>query len=168
MKENDKSERSAMAYRPEEKSQAIILLMTNNYDFEKVSEQTGIPEITLRRWGNDQMALEIDKNDTKKFPIPNMLEEAIKKLLELMPEEWSGQAWGVTFGILIDKWLLMQGESTSRQETILRGIKDISPNERDNVLLQAEAILREAGIKSENSSSIIDSEPDTDELEGLA
>lgn len=134
-----------MAYSDAKKTQAIILLATTGYDFEKVSNKMGIPEITLRRWGELQKNIDSEINDRKKsLPIPDMLEEAIKELLSMMPREWSGNSWGVAFGILVDKWLLMQGESTERKETILRGIENVEPEHRDEVIREAERILAEA------------------------
>jgi hypothetical protein len=136
-----------MAYSDTEVTEAMIRLAVNKYDYEKTAEQTGIDQKTLRRW---------DKNATKKS-VPELLERAIERLLMVIPSDMKGNDWSVALGILLDKWLLMQGEPTNRTESLIRGLKDVTPNDRDAIIREAERIIREA-VSSGDASS--DSETD--------
>jgi hypothetical protein len=123
-----------MAYSDAEVTEAMIRLAVNKYDYEKTAEQTGVNERTLRRW---------DKNATKKG-VPELLERAIERLLMVIPSDMKGNDWAVTLGILLDKWLLIQGEPTNRTESLIRGLKEVTPDDRDAIIREAERIIAEA------------------------
>jgi hypothetical protein len=123
-----------MAYSDTEVSEAIIRLAVNRYDYKKTADELGISDRTLRRW---------DKNATKKG-VPDLLARAIERLLMIIPTSWKGNEWAVAIGILMDKWLLLQGEATNRTESIVRGLKDVTTDERDAIIKEAERILTEA------------------------
>ena len=85
-------------------AEALIRLAINKYDYNKTSEQVSIPSRTLRRW---------DKDVTKKG-VPELLERAIERMLMVIPANMKGSDWAIALGILMDKWLLMQCQATSR------------------------------------------------------
>jgi hypothetical protein len=65
-------------------------------------------------------------------------------MLAAIPETMSPYEWGVALGILLDKWLIVQGEPTQRTETIQRQVSKLSDDEFDDLLEQANQILRGA------------------------
>jgi hypothetical protein len=132
-----------MAYSDTEATEALIRLAVNKYDYKLTAEQTGIDEKTLRRW---------DKNATKKS-VPELLERAIERLLMVIPSDMKGHDWSVTLGILLDKWLLIQGEPTNRTESLIRGLKDVTPDDRDAIIREAERIIAEAVGGGDNQSN---------------
>jgi len=138
-----------MAYSDREVSEALIRLAVNKYDYELTANQTGIPSRTLRRWEGDETV-------TKKT-VPGLLDRAIERMLMVIPDKWDGNSWAVALGILIDKWLLLQGEPTKRTESLIRGLKDVSPDDRDAIIQEAERILAKATGGGADSS-----EPETD------
>jgi hypothetical protein len=123
-----------MAYSDAFVTECMIRLAVNKYDYEKTAEQTGVPSHTLRRW---------DKSVIKKG-VPELLIRAIERMLSVIPDRWEGHDWAISLGILMDKWLLMQGEATNRTESIVRGLKDVTTDERDAIIKEAERILTEA------------------------
>lgn len=126
-----------------EKAAGILLLSVNKNDYAKTAEMLGVSEQTIRDWEK--------LNLTKNLAIPVMLEIAIKKLLEMMPTTWTGNTWAVAFGILMDKWLLVNGQPTQRTESILSNIDELPQEQKDAVLAEAEAIIREAIAKKSSS-----------------
>lgn len=125
-----------MAYSDGEKAAALITLAQNKYDYAATSDALGIPARTLRRW---------DKKVTKTGGVPELLERAIQLTLANVPKEFAkGTDWAVTLGILIDKWLVMQGEATSRTENIVRNVEGLSDDERRAVVAEAQRILQTA------------------------
>lgn len=123
-----------MAYSDTEVAEAMIRLAVNKYDFDKTATDTGYPAQTLRRW---------NKNVPKKG-VGDLLERAIERMLMNIPTDWRGNDWAIAIGILMDKWLLMQGEPTSRTETIARDVENLNPTERDAVIADARAIIERA------------------------
>jgi hypothetical protein len=123
-----------MAYSDGEIAEALIRLAINKYDFKTTSEQINVPAQTIRRW---------NRNVSKKS-IPEMLDRAIVRMLSVIPDDMSGHDWSIALGILFDKWLLMQGEATSRHESINRTLDDLSRDEYDRVVEEAERIIAEA------------------------
>jgi len=112
-------------------SEALVLLAVNKYDYEKTSETLGVSDRTLRRW---------DKDAIKKG-IPELLGRAIERMLMHIPTNWKGNDWAIALGILMDKWLLLQGEPTSRAESVFKTIEGMTNSERDAVIVEAERIL---------------------------
>lgn len=132
-----------MAYSDAEITEAMIRLAVNKYDYKLTASQLGISEKTLRRW---------DKNVTKKG-VPDLLDRAIERMLMVIPEKWNGQDWAIALGIMIDKWLLMQGEPTSRTETIARHFGNLSADELNDVLAEADRILEETASGGTDKST---------------
>ena len=126
-----------MAYRDyseAEQAEALVRLAVNRYDYAKTAEQTGISTVTLRRWNKV----------VPKKSVPALLERAIERLLMAVPEKLSGDTWAITLGILLDKWLLVQGQATSRTE-LMRVLRVESEDELSAVIREAERILTESG-----------------------
>jgi hypothetical protein len=122
-----------MAYSDAFVTECMIRLAVNKYDFDKTAEQMGVTARSLRNW---------EKSFPKKG-VPELLCRAIERLLSVIPEKWDGHDWAVSLGILMDKWLLLQGEATNRTESIVRGLKDVTTDERDAIIKEAERILTE-------------------------
>lgn len=119
-----------MAYSDAEVTEAMIRLAVNKYDYDKTAEQVGVSAKTLQRW---------DKNVSKKG-VPELLERAIERLLMVIPEKMDANQWAIALGILIDKWLLLQGQATSRTE-LMRVLRIESEDELSAVIREAERIL---------------------------
>lgn len=119
-----------------ERAAGIILLGVNKQNYEKTAEMLGVSEQTIRNWEKESL--------TKNLAIPMMLEMTIKKLLEMMPTTWSGNSWAVAFGILMDKWLLVNGQPTQRTETFIGDLDNLSDREKEDVLREAERIINDA------------------------
>ena len=109
-------------------TESVIRLAINKYDYELTSEQLGIPSRTLRRW---------DKDVIKKG-VPELLERAIERMLASIPADWSGRDWAIALGILMDKWLLIQGEPTARTESIFTALQEIPEDELDALIREFE------------------------------
>jgi len=121
------------------KTEAVIRLAVNRYDYDKTAEQTGVAAKTLRVW----------EKDVPKKGIPEMLERAVERMLMVIPSDMKAKDWGITLGILMDKWLLMQGEPTQRTENVISQFQALSDRERSEVISDAERIL--AGLSSNGS-----------------
>jgi hypothetical protein len=115
----------------EEIAEALVHLAVNHYRFDKASEETGVPETTLRRWAKQ----------TPKRGVADLLDRAVARMLMCIPKNWEGKDWGITVGILLDKWLLAQGRPTVRTESIVSGLDALSEKERQEVIENARRIL---------------------------
>jgi len=133
-----------MAYSEIQKVKALTLLATNGNDYKKTSEQIGIPPLTLWRWNKG----ENEKNDNKKS-LRQMLELAAEELFEMMPTEWSGNSWAVAIGIITDKILLLDGNPTSRSETIATKLGSMEPEKLEEIMQEAMDIV--AGAEREKA-----------------
>ena len=120
-----------MSYSDAERTAALLALAANGNDVKTTAKQVKVDPRTLYKWQQQRAA---------KKHIPEMIETAIGVLLERIPK-LSGRDWGITLGILIDKWLLMQGAPTSRAENIVKGLNDLPAGQRSAVLNAAERIL---------------------------
>ena len=130
-----------MAYSDSERAEAIVRLAVNKYNYDKTSEQLNIPARTLRRW---------DKSVPKKG-VEDLLERAIQRLLMVIPENMSGHDWSITLGILLDKWLLLQGEPTERTENLLKTFGALTDDERQSVIHEAQEIVGSFSTPGDNS-----------------
>jgi transposase-like protein len=121
-----------------EKAAGIILLARNSGNIEETAKQLNIDKSTLHRW--------IAESETKKEALPILLEQAIKKMLDMMPDKWTGNSWAIAFGIMMDKWLLVNGQPTARTEqtTVISDLDQMNDKEKDAILTEAERIIREA------------------------
>jgi len=128
-----------VVYEPSERAEAIIRLAVNKYDYGKTATELGVNPKTLRRWEKDVPALGIEE----------YLERAISRLLLIIPTKWNGKDWGIAIGILMDKWLLIQGAPTSRVESVVKSFETLEEEERNAVVERARQII--AGL-SESSA----------------
>lgn len=139
-----------MAYSDKQRESALTALALNKNDYDTTAKQTGISKRTLAQWVADA------KNCNKKS-VPETLEATLIALLERIPKRMSGKDWGIALGILMDKWLLAQGEPTSRAESIVRGLGGLPDSQRTAILDAAEQILTEA-----IGGGVADKEPNHD------
>lgn len=121
-------------YSEAQEAEALIVLAVNKYDLDKTAKETGVSASTLKRWA---------KHGTKKG-VGDLLERAIERMLMHIPTDWRGNDWAIALGILMDKWLLMQGEATTRTETLVRDMQNLSPEQKSAVIAEADAILARA------------------------
>jgi len=110
------------------KTEAMVRLAINRFDYEKTAEQTGVTERSLRNW----------EKDFPKKGVPELLERAIERMLMVIPENWTGHDWAVSLGILIDKLQLIHGEPTERTENIFTAIQSLPDDELDDIIRQFE------------------------------
>jgi hypothetical protein len=122
-----------MAYSDAEVGEALVRLAVNKYDYALTAEQTGVSESALKRWA---------KSEPKKG-VAELLERTIERLLMVIPEHWDGRDWAIALGILLDKWLLVNGKATSRAD-ISAVIEGLSDSERAAVIAETERILATA------------------------
>ena len=127
-----------MAYSDAFRTEAIIRLAVNKYDYDKTSEQMGVTVRTLRLW---------EKNYPKKG-VPELLERAIERLLMVIPSDINARDWSTAVGILFDKWALLQGMPTERTENIINSIGELPHDERRAVIEEAERIIAGFGETS--------------------
>ena len=120
-----------MAYSDVERAEALVILATNRYDFAKTAKTTGISVRSLKYW----------VKSAPKCTVPDLLERAIQRLLMVIPANMNGHDWAIALGILMDKWLLLQGMPTQRTEGIWKRIEQMNDVELDDVLAEAERIL---------------------------
>lgn len=139
-----------MAYTEAFRTEALVRLAINQNDYDKTAEELGVAVMSLHNWER-QMA---------RMTIPELLDRAIEKLLANVPTTMPAKEWAIAIGILFDKFLLLQGEPTSRSETLLRSLGVDDPGEFADVIREAEAILAArdsggagAGVHSNGHSS---------------
>jgi len=116
------------------RAEALIRLAINKYDYDLTAEQIGVTARSLRNW-------------EKVFPkkgVAELLDRTIERLLSIIPENMNGHDWAVAIGILMDKWLLLQGEATSRHETITTRLDNLDADEYERVIAEAENIISAA------------------------
>lgn len=129
-----------------ERAAGVLLLATNKQNYTLTADMLGVSEQTIRNWEKESLS--------KNVAIPVMLEMAIKKLLEMMPDKWSGNSWAVAFGIMMDKWLLVNGQPTQRTETLFSELDNLPEEEKNNVVREAERIITDAiSRRSDNSKT---------------
>lgn len=130
-----------MAYSDAFRTEALVRLAVNKFDYDKTAEQMGVTVKTLRAW-------------EQKYPkktVPELLERAIERMLMNIPSDWRGNDWAVAMGILMDKWLLTQGKATARTDaTVTNILESIPEDDRERVIEEAERILSEAAGRSTN------------------
>ena len=119
-----------------ERAAGVLLLATNNQNYKLTADQLGVSESTIRNWEKESL--------TRNIALPFMLEMTLKKLLEMMPDIWTGNSWAVAFGILMDKWLLVNGQPTQRTESIFGEIDNLPQEEKDSIVREAERIISTA------------------------
>lgn len=127
-----------MAYKKYSDAQigeALVLLAINKYDFAQTSEILNIPAGTLRRWDRD----------IPKKGVADLLDRAIERLLIQIPSDWKGKDWAAGLGILMDKWLLVQGKATNRSENIFGWLQEIPEDELDELIREIEDAAKHAG-----------------------
>jgi hypothetical protein len=122
-----------MAHSDAEVGEALIRLAANKYDFAKTAKEVGVAVSTLRVWTNSR----------PKKGVLELLDRALERCL-MRVDEVPAKELPVLMGILFDKWLLTQGEPTSRTETIAREVANLTPTEQDAVIAEARAIIAEA------------------------
>ena len=120
-----------MAYSDAVVTEALVRLAVNKYNYELTAEQMGVTVRSLRNW---------EKSFPKKS-VPALLERAIERMLMVIPETWTGHDWAITIGILMDKWLLIQGEPTERTESLVKHFDSLSDGEKQAVVAEAERII---------------------------
>jgi hypothetical protein len=122
------------------RNEAMIKLAINKFNYDKTAKDLGdVTPRTLRNW---------EKNFVKNG-VPELLERAIKRMLMIIPSNMRGDDWAIAIGILMDKWLLMQGQATSRTETILSTLSSIPNDELDSLIAEFESAARDV-VTSEN------------------
>jgi len=117
-----------MAYSDGEIAEALVRLAVNKYNFQETADQINVPVQTLRRW---------NKNVPKKG-VAELLERAISRLLMAIPQNMSGHDWAVAMGILLDKWLLVEGKPNTRTETIFTALQEMPDDELDALIREFE------------------------------
>lgn len=125
-----------MAYSDKERTEAMVRLAINKYDYHKTADELGINHQSLRNW----------EKQYAEIAVPEMLDRAVNLFLAAAPYQKPDKDWAVTIGILLDKWLLLQGEATSRSESFIHGIENISDEERQQVIARAREIVEAAGL----------------------
>lgn len=118
------------------KTEAMIRLAINKYDYETTSDQTGVTARSLRNW----------EKDFPKKGVPELLERAIERMLMVIPENWHGQDWAIALGILIDKYQLIHGEPTARIENIFTAIQNLPDEELNDLISQFEQAANSGGV----------------------
>lgn len=129
-----------------EKAAGVLLLSINQNDYAKTAEMLGVTSVTIHNWEKETLS--------KKLAIPQMIEIAIHKLLENMPTTWTGNSWAVAFGIMMDKWLLVNGQPTERKESILANVDELPEDKKDAVIAEAERIIAEATSRGTHTEEI--------------
>lgn len=122
-------------YSDAETAEALIALAVNRFNFKKTARQLSIPEQTLRNWSASNVGA--------KKGVPELLERALERCLMRVDEVGSSDL-PVLIGILMDKWLLSQGESTTRTENITRVVDALTDDQRHELYAETQRILAEA------------------------
>lgn len=132
------------SYSDAERTEAMIRLAVNKYDYDKTAEQLGVTARSLRNW----------EKDFPKKGVPELLERAIERMLMNIPTEWKGNDWSIAIGILMDKWLLVHGQATARTEQRVLGTLETLPDDdRERVIEEAERILAEAASRGADTGA---------------
>jgi hypothetical protein len=133
-------------YSDEFKAQTLVALATSKNDFQKISEESGVSIKQLRRWTQELPRVVTAIGNRQ---LTDSIELAIDTLIERMPARFvEGRDWAIAFGTLIDKLLLLKGMATSRTESVMRSLGDLSESEREGIVAEAERILASVATKS--------------------
>lgn len=131
-----------MAYSEGEKAEALVRLAATGHDFEAVSAEVGIPARTLRRWSKPPEDGDVEGARWRRnATVADLLGAALEKVLAAVPEDLSGVAWATTVGILVDKWLALQGLGAHGDQPLFEfgmRITGMSDEEYWRVLREAE------------------------------
>ena len=122
-----------MPYSDAQRAAALVLLAKNKNNYAKTAKESGVSVRTLKTWNTT----------APKKDVFELLTEAIARLFQLMPEKWEGRDWGIALGIMLDKWLLSQGESTQRIEHL--GDYRLTDTEKEIVGERARELVKEFG-----------------------
>jgi hypothetical protein len=139
-----------MAYSETFITETIVRLAVNRFDYDKTAEQMGVTARTIRNW---------EKNFPKKG-VPELLERAIERLLMVIPSDMKGNDWAVALGILMDKWLLVNGQATQRTENLIGSINDLPEEEKSAIIREAENIIASAVSKRSGGGNDTQNHPE--------
>jgi hypothetical protein len=112
-------------------TEALVTLALCKHDYKLASEKTGISPKQLQRWNESR----------RPRTVPELLEWTLAQVLMRVPDDWNGRDWAVAVGILLDKWLLLQGQATERSEMLVRDVALLTEAERMELLAEANRIL---------------------------
>lgn len=124
------------------RSEAVIRLALNRYDYQKTAAEFDIPARTLRNW---------EKSFPKKG-VSELLDRAVVQLLSNIPEFKRGSDWAIALGILLDKWLLLQGQPTDRKEMIFREIEQMTDDELNTLFDEFQTAARRGLASAEREA----------------
>lgn len=123
-----------MAYTPEQRAEALVTLESNGGNVLQTSRQLGIDEKTIRNWVGEnadikedsspiaiQAAAKLDETRTEFVERIKALRGNMLTQLETNYVDLSAKETAVVLGILIDKAELLEGNATSRVETVGNG-----------------------------------------------
>jgi hypothetical protein len=149
-----------MAYSAEAIAKALVLLAAYQNNYDKAAKEAGVSVRSLKRWASgEQSAKNADTGDknarnaesgTKNQTVAEGIETAIRTLLAAVPQ-MDGHDWAVALGILLDKWLLVNGQPTARTESLTRQVNELSDDEYRTAIAEAERIIADAAARSPGS-----------------
>lgn len=99
-------------YTEAEIADTLVKLAVNKGNLKKTSAETGVSTMTIYRWQKNQVPAAGSES------VAVMVESVVKHLLSNIPDKMSGHDWAITLGILLDKYMIMQGGVNSRTENI--------------------------------------------------
>ena len=143
-------------YTEEQRRIALARLAVNDGDYDKTAEETGVTARSLRRWAGVE----------EKPSIPELLEIVLADLLTTGPSESiHPKTWADTVSVLIDKWLVINEQPTSRIETLFQTMETLADDDLDRVLFRLEALETSLSGNQDGEEEESGSDEDAGELE---
>jgi transposase-like protein len=120
-----------MAYTPEQRAQALVVLESNGGNVLQTANQIGIDEKTIRNWVGQNSDLKSDMAIATAEILPDTREDFIDELKTVRNKvlrqlhdniaDLKAREAAVTLGILIDKTELLEGNATTRTAVVGSG-----------------------------------------------
>lgn len=148
------AKRKRTRYTDEFRASAVLMLEAAGYPTQegalsRVARQLQVPAMTLSRWfkGTNNPPPNNLVNEKRIDLVQALRNEANAAVTEMAQarENASYRDLGTVLGILIDKLQLLDGKPTERIETVQTWLDELPANEYQDVIAEAERIIRASG-----------------------
>jgi len=125
-------------YSPDEKAQTLAVLEANRGNVKHTGLNLDIPRSTVSLWKHSEQPPEIiELKEQKKAELADSLLELAAKIVHAIPAKLGDapvDKLATALGITIDKWLLITGQATSRNEHNVRQLPPLPDDRLDDIL----------------------------------
>lgn len=147
-----------MAYSNAVKAEALVRLAATGNDYDGVAKEMGIGRRTLVRWSMASVKNGAEMASKKgAISVIDLVAAALEKVLAAVPDDLPGVAWATTVGILVDKWLVLQGlnQPAAEWQAFAMRVRGLGDEQYWRVLREAERLFGDivAGVGDEGDGT---------------